>query len=78
MQNEVLIALITLGGSGIGTLGGIVLSSKLTTYRIEQLEKKVDKHNSVIDRTFKLEERMALNERDMLVANHRIKDLEER
>ncbi len=78
MQNEVFIALITLGGSGIGTLGGIILSSKLTTYRIEQLEKKVDKHNSLIDRTFKLEERMALNERDIVVASTRIKDLEER
>ncbi len=78
MSNEVLIALITLGGSGIGSLCGIIVSNKLTTYRIEQLEKKVDKHNSVIDRTFKLEERTALNERDIVVANHRIKDLEER
>ena len=52
------------------------MSSKLTTYRLEQLEKKVDKHNTVIERTFKLEERMSLNEKDVRVANHRIEDLE--
>lgn len=55
----------------IGTFGGILASSRLTNYRIEQLEKKVDKHNSVIERTFILEEKMK-------VANHRIEDLEER
>lgn len=78
MPNEILIALITLGGSGLGSLCGIIVSSKLTTYRIEQLEKKVDKHNTVIERTFKLEERVALSERDMEVANHRIHDLEDK
>ena len=45
-------------------------------YRLEQLEKKVDKHNGLIERTYKPEERVALNERDMKVANHRIDDLE--
>lgn len=71
MSEGVLIALITLGGSGLGSLCGIVISSRLTNYRIEQLEKKVDKHNTVIERTFILEEKMK-------VANHRIDDLEER
>lgn len=69
MNEAVLIALITLGGSGIGSLCGIVISSRLTTYRLEQLEKKVDKHNTVIERTYILEEQMK-------VANHRIGDLE--
>ncbi len=71
MSEAVIIALITLGGSGIGSLGGIIISGRLTTYRLEQLEKKVDKHNSVIERTFVLEEQMK-------VANHRIADLEEK
>ena len=78
MPEGVVIAVITLGGSGIGSLCGIIISNRLTTYRLEQLENKVDKHNGVIERTFKLEERIALSERDMEVANHRIKDLEER
>lgn len=42
-------------GTVIGTFGGIMASSKLSNYRIEQLEKKVDKHNSVVERTFRIE-----------------------
>lgn len=53
----------------VGAFGGILVSTKLNNYRIEQLEKKVDKHNEVIQRTFILEEQMK-------VANHRIEDLE--
>lgn len=47
---------ISLIGTCAGTFGGIWASSKLTAYRIEQLEKRVDKHNNVIERTFRLEE----------------------
>ncbi len=50
---------------------------QLIEYRLIQLENKVDKHNTVIERTFKLEERCALVENDIKVANHRITDLEE-
>lgn len=69
MSTEITTALIALFGTAIGTFGGIVASSKLTMYRIEQLEKKVDKHNSVMERTYILEEKVK-------VANHRIDDLE--
>lgn len=48
-------AIISLIGTGIGTFGGILASNRLTVYRLEQLEKKVDKHNSLIERTYKLE-----------------------
>lgn len=48
-------ALVGAGGSVLGSLLGVIASNKLTTYRIEQLEKKVDKHNNLIDRTYKLE-----------------------
>ncbi len=58
MDSSVIVALITLAGSALGTFGGIVINSKLTNYRIEQLEKKVEKHNSVIERTFRLEEKV--------------------
>lgn len=64
-------------GSLIGTFAGIVTSSKLTEYRLKELEKKQDKHNQVIERTYKLEERMELVEERQKVANHRIEDLEE-
>jgi flagellar capping protein FliD len=78
MNEAVLISIITLGGSAFGSLCGIVVSNRLTTYRLEQLEKKVDKHNTVIERTFKLEERCTLQDEQIKVANQRIEDLEER
>ena len=58
MSSEVLVALLSLAGTLIGTLGGILAANKLTTYRIEQLEEKVNKHNQVIERTFRLEGQM--------------------
>jgi hypothetical protein len=76
MSEALLVALIGLGGSGIGSLCGVVISNKLITYRIEQLEKKVDKHNGVIDRTYKLEAKCEVYEQEFKVANHRIDDLE--
>ena len=45
MEHDVLIALLSLAGTLTGTLGGILTSARLTNYRIEQLEKKVDRHN---------------------------------
>ncbi len=70
MTVEIAVAVIGLIGSGLGAFGGVLISAKLTQYRLEQLEKKVDRHNNVIQRTFILEEQMK-------VANHRIDDLEE-
>lgn len=76
MQTEVIVALVGLAGSSLGSLTGVVASAKLTAYRLEQLEKKVDKHNTVIERTYKLEETQAIMEEQIKVANHRIADLE--
>lgn len=53
--SSIIIAVISLVGTLLGTFGGILTSAKLSNYRIEQLEKKVEKHNSVIDRTYTLE-----------------------
>lgn len=75
IPTEVVVALITLVGSGVGSLAGVIVSAKLTTYRLEQLEKKVDKHNTVIERTYKLEEIEAVIQEQIRVANHRIADL---
>ena len=76
MQTEVVVALVGLAGSGLGSLAGVVASAKLTAYRLEQLEKKVDKHNTVIERTYKLEEAEAVIQEQIKVVNHRIADLE--
>lgn len=58
MTPEIIVAVIGLAGSGIGAFAGILISAKLTNFRIEQLERKVDKHNSVINRTYILEEQV--------------------
>ena len=76
MDSTIIIALISFGGTLLGTFGGIITSNKLTTYRIEQLEKKVEKHNNVIERVYELEKGKAVFEEDLKVANHRIEDLE--
>lgn len=69
LNTEIIVALVAFAGTLIGTFGGIVTGSKLTSYRIEQLEKKVDKHNSFA-------ERMPVVEEQIKVINHRIDDLE--
>lgn len=58
MPAEVITAALSLVGTLVGTLGGIALSSNLTNYRIEQLEKKVEKHSAAVSRTAVLEERL--------------------
>ena len=55
MSENVLTAVLALAGTLIGTFGGILTGSKLITYRVEQLEKKVEKHNEVVGRTYRLE-----------------------
>lgn len=55
MSEGIQIALIGLLGSGAGSLLGIFANSKMTNYRLEQLEKRVEAHNNLIDRTYKLE-----------------------
>lgn len=49
----------------------------LLSYKLDELTKRVDKHNNVIERTYKLEEQTAVQEEQIKVANHRIEDLEE-
>lgn len=65
MNSEIVIAIFSFAGTLIGSFGGM----KLMSYRIEQLEKKVEKHNNFASRMPVLEEQMK-------VANHRIDDLE--
>lgn len=75
-MNEIFVALIGAIGSGIGAILGVVINTKLIKYRIEQLEKKVEKHNNIIERTYELETKESVLEEQIKVANHRIADLE--
>lgn len=70
MSEQIIIPLISFLGTAIGTLGGILASSKLTNYRIEQLEKKVDKHNGFAEKIPVVEQRLTSVEK-------RVKHLEE-
>jgi hypothetical protein len=76
MSDVVFVALLSLIGTLGGTFGGILTANKLTNYRIEQLEKKVEKHNKVVERVYVLEKDKAVIEEEIKVANHRIDDLE--
>ena len=69
MDNTVIVALISLVGTLIGSLGGIVVSGKLTAFRIQQLENRVAEHNNFA-------RRMPVVEEQIKVINHRIQDLE--
>ena len=67
MPSEVLVAILSLIGTFIGTIGGILASQKLISYRIGQLETKVDKHNTLIDRMYKIESRVTLLEDEIKI-----------
>ena len=62
MPPEVIVGLLSLAGTLIGTIAGILASNNMAMYRIQQLEKKVDQHNQIVIRTFKLEESQAVTD----------------
>ena len=70
MSDTVIVAIVSGLFTLIGSFAGVLASNNLTTYRIQKLEEKVEKHNSVVERTALLEEKMK-------VANHRLDDLEQ-
>ena len=70
MNSEILVALLSLAGTLLGSLGGVLASSKLTNYRLSQLEKKVDRHNGFGEKIPVLEEKRK-------VVDHRLDDLED-
>lgn len=76
MSETILVAILSLAG----TLGGSYFaqrkSTALISYRLEELEKKVNKHNNLVERTYKLEEKQSICEEKIKVANNRIADLE--
>ena len=71
MEQNVLTSLLSLIGTLVGTLGGILVSQRLTNFRLEQLEREVREHNNFA-------RRMPVVEEQIRVANHRIADLEQK
>lgn len=76
MSENIIIAVLSFVGTLFGSLAGIFATSKLSNYRIEQLEKKVDKHNNLIERVYLIEQHEAVIENKLKTADHRISDLE--
>ena len=68
MSDTIIVALLSLAGTVVGTGLGVITSQKLTQYRLEQLEKKVQAHNNLVERTYKLEG-------GMLECQHDVRDL---
>lgn len=76
MADTIIVAILSLLGTLAGAFFANRKSTALVTYRLEQLEKKVDLHNSVIERTYHLEEQAALAEAEFKRVNHRLEELE--
>ena len=68
LDSTIIVGILSVIGTLVGSFGGIIAANKLTNYRIEQLEKKVDKHNTIIERTY-------IVERDMKTAFSYIEEL---
>jgi tetrahydromethanopterin S-methyltransferase subunit G len=69
LSTELWVAILALAGTLIGSFSGILVANKLVNFRLEQLEKKVEKHNSII-------ERIAMAENEIKIISHRIEDVE--
>ena len=71
MDPTMVVGLLSLAGTLVGSVGGILTANKLSSYRIEQLEKKMDKHNELV-------ERVVVVERDLKTAFRQIDDVRDR
>lgn len=69
MPDAIIVAVLSLAGTCIGSIAGIIASNKLTDFRLKNLEAKVDKHNHLVERMCKVEDRAMSN-------THRIDNLE--
>jgi hypothetical protein len=76
MTEAIIVAAISMFGTLFGTFGGIMTSQRLIGYRIEQLEKKVEKHNNLVERVFRLEDNDKLMEEKLSSCTHRIDIIE--
>lgn len=70
MEAEIIVAILSMIGTAFGSVVGVMTANKLSNYRIEQLEKKVEKHNNLCDR-------MIIVEQSVKSAHHRLDELVE-
>lgn len=78
MSDPVLVAILGIIGSGIGSCAGVISQAKLTQYRLEQLEKRVQAHNNFDERLHELERRLSVHDEDFKRDESRMNGLEKR
>ena len=75
--SSIIVGVLALAGTLIGSMMSNNKTQALVTYRLQQLEEKVNKHNNIVERMYRIEEKQMVMEEQIKVANHRIKDLED-
>ena len=76
MSETIIVAVLSLAGTLAGSFFAQRRSTALISYRLEQLEEKVQAHNNLVERMYRAEEHLDLHDERIKVANHRIEDLE--
>lgn len=77
MSETIVVALLAFAGTILGSITGILTANKMSNYRIEQLEKKVEKHNNTIERVYELEKKTDILKEDIIVISDYIAELKE-
>ena len=78
MSETIVVAILSLVGTAIGSISAVFAANKLTNYKIDELKKTVERHNSLIDRTYRLEERATLMDEKLDNLDHRVEVIERR
>ncbi len=78
MSETIVVAILSLVGTAIGSISAVFAANKLTNYKIDELKKTVERHNSLIDRTYRLEERATLMDERLENLDHRVEAIERR
>lgn len=76
MSDAIIVAVLSLVGTAIGSVVSVLTANRLTNYKIDELKKTVEKHNSLIDRTYKLERDVTLVNEKLDVLDRRVDELE--
>lgn len=76
MSDAIIVAILSLVGTAIGSVVSVLTANRLTNYKIDELKKTVEKHNSLIDRTYKLERDVTLVTEKLDVLDRRVDELE--
>lgn len=78
MSDAIIVAVLSLVGTAIGSIVSVLTANRLTNYKLDELRKVVEKHNGLIDRTYKLESDLTLVNEKLDVLDHRVDAIEKR